>query len=51
MLEVPFIHQIKSLETLREKERERVENKSDPLNENDLKSYRTLIGQLSWIAI
>ena len=25
-------------------------NKSDPLNENELKSYQTLIGQLSWIA-
>ena len=25
-------------------------NNSDPLNENELKSYQTLIGQLSWIA-
>ena len=29
---------------------ERMKNKSDPFNENELKSYRTLIGQLSWIA-
>ena len=25
-------------------------NNSNPLNENELKSYQTLIGQLSWIA-
>ena len=27
-----------------------MKNKSDPLNENELKSYQTLIGQLFWTA-
>ena len=27
-----------------------MKNKSDPVNENELKSYQTLIWQLSWIA-
>ena len=44
--QIQLIHEIKSVEI----PRERLKNKSDPLNENELKSYWTLTGQLSWIA-
>ena len=41
---------IKASSSMKLNLRERMKNKLDPLNENELRSYQTLIGQLSWIA-
>ena len=43
---IQFIDEINQIEI----SRERTKNKSDKLTDDELKSYRTLIGQLSWAA-
>ena len=44
--QIQFIDEINQIEI----SRERTKNKSDKLTDDELKSYRTLIGQLSWAA-